>query len=626
MINNALIEAMVSPGLKRKPEFVWGAEANDPKTIIGHLAEGKAALPHLSGEETRLSEEIGLAFIVGNTFDRSMKSCWPTSELQRVATIAMQMGYEVAALQDYLPHTSQYLTSYMETVRDAEVSNPQMRSIQTMCMTAVLAVNLQANEKHESDLFKLAAEILDGYTQEPAHQSKVDQIMAMAVNGEGNASTTEDFAKIAKSLFMEQGKTFEPESDVESEQQQSSEAGQADAQPESSPKPDSDQADGKGDGESAEGSDQSQSASDQSQSVSDQSQAAADDCGEGEQSQDAQAQAAGGAKQAQQANQQQKAESSSQEGAQPADVSGEQSGAEEGGQQPEISPQNASNEMEAETQQACSVESQPDADVDHLEDAMALVCGDGAGGIKDERYEAGPARDLTDTFINGRLVTAIVKTFQNTRVKDTGYRTSGGKLDVRRAMRIPQGETKVFKTRQVTQGMEMAMTVLVDRSQSMASYLQDVCKTALSFAIGLSRITNTKTRIAAFPAMGPGSSTMVLEFGENQKQARSRLERLTARGSTPLAQAIIAECQVLLQRRERRKVITVLTDGLPDDGQQVIAAIRWAAKQGVEVVGIGFAEAKSIQHWIEHSTYVRSIDELPKAIEKIFEEKILKAA
>jgi len=448
MINNALIEAMVSPGLKRKPEFVWGAEANDLKTIIGHMAEGKAAMPHLSGDANRLSEEIGLAFIVGNTFDKSRKSCWPTSELQRIATIAMQMGYEVSALQDYLPHTAQYLVSYLEAMLDVEENNPEMRSIQTLCMAAVLAANLHAGQQHDSDLLKLVAKILDGYTQDPVHQLKVDQIRAMAVAGERVASTTEDFAKIAKSLFTEQGKTFEPESDDETEPQQSSESGQGDAQTESSPKPDSDQAEGKGDGESAEGSDQSQ--------------AATDDGGEAEQTQAAQDQAAEGDKQAQQANQEQQAESSSQEDAQPADDSGEQSGAEEGGKQPEISPQNAPNEMEAETQQACSVETQPDCDVDQLEDAMALVCGDGAGGVNDERFEAGPARDLSDTFINGRLVTAIVKTFQNTRVKDTGYRTSGGKLDVRRAMRIPQGETKVFKTRQVTQGMEMAMTVLVE--------------------------------------------------------------------------------------------------------------------------------------------------------------------
>lgn len=119
---------------------------------------------------------------------------------------------------------------------------------------------------------------------------------------------------------------------------------------------------------------------------------------------------------------------------------------------------------------------------------------------------------------------------------------------------------------------------------------------------------------------------MVLEYGENQKHARPRLERLTAGGSTPLAQAIIAECQVLLQRNERRKVITVLTDGKPDDGHQVIAVIRWAAKQGIEVVGIGFSEAQNIHRWIEQSTYVPSIEKLPNAIEKIFAEKILKAA
>lgn len=610
MINNALIEAMVSPGLMRKPEFVWGAEANDPKTIIGHMAEGKAALPHLSGEETRLSEEIGLAFIVGNTFDRSRKSCWPTSELQRVATIAMQMGYEVSALQEYLPHTAQYLASYLGAIRDAELNTPEKRSIQTLCMTAVLTANLQASGRHESDLCKLATEILGGYTQEPTHQSKVEQIIGMAVNGEGIATSTHDFAKIAKALFTEQGKTFDPESDDESDQQQSGDSDQADGQSGSSAQ--SEMAGEQGDGESSVGADQSKTV--------------AGGGGEGEQSQDTQDQAAEGAEQAQQASQEQQADSSSQEGAQSAGDSGEQSGSEMEGKPTESSPQNAGDEMEAEAQQACAIDCQSDANVDQLEEAMALRCGDGAGGYDFEQFETGPARDLADTFINGQLVTAIVKTFQNTRVKDTGYRTSGGRLDVRRAMRIPQGETKVFKNRQITQGMEMAMTVLVDRSGSMKKHLHEVCKTALSFAIGLSRITNTKARIAAFPSVGPGETTMVLEYGENQKHARPRLERLTAGGSTPLAQAIIAECQVLLQRNERRKVITVLTDGKPDDGAQVIAAIRWAAKQGIEVVGIGFSEAQNIHRWIEQSTYVPSIDKLPNAIEKIFAEKILKAA
>lgn len=613
MINNALIEAMVSPGLMRKPEFVWGANGNDPKTIIGHMAEGKAALPHLSGEATHLSEEIGLAFIVGNTFDRSRKSCWPTSELQRVATIAMQMGYEVAALQDYLPHTAQYINSYLESVRNAEVNNPQKRSIQTLCMAAVLSANLQASQKHESDLYKLVAEILDGCTQEPHHQSKVDQIMAMVVTGEGIARTTEDFAKIAKSLFTEQGKTFDPGSDDEPDQQQGGESGHANGQTTST----SEQAGEQDDGESRDEAEQPQAA------------AAGDGDGDGEageQSRATQDQMSEIAGQAQHASQAQQADSSSQGGAQPAGDSGEHSEPEAEDQTTEISPQNAADEMEAETQQAFASDSEPAANADQIEDAMAFLCGDGAGGHDDGQFETGPARDLADTFINGQLVTAIVKAFQNTRVKDTGYRTSGGRLDVRRAMRIPQGETRVFKDRQITQGMEMAMTVLVDRSQSMRSHLRDVCKTALSFAIGLSRITNTKARIAAFPGVGPGQTSMVLDYGENQKHARSRLERLTAGGSTPLAQAIIAECQLLLQRKERRKVITVLTDGKPDDGHQVIAAIRWASKLGIEVVGIGFSEAQNIRNWIEQSTYVPSIDKLPNAIEKIFQEKILKAA
>lgn len=629
MINYTLIEAMVSPGLRRKPEFVWGAEANDPKTIIGHMAEGKAVLPHLSGEPTRLSEEIGLAFIVGNTFDRSRKSCWPTSELQRVATIAMQMGYEVAALQEYLPHTAQYLTSYMERVRDAEVSNPQLRSIQSLCMSAVLAANLQANEHRESDLFKLAAEILDGYIQEPAHQAKVNQIMAMAVSGECIARTTEDFARIAESLFEAQGKNFEPEDDDEHDQQQGSDSDQGKGKPETKPQngPAEDSMDGSdesvsssqaGEAGQAEGADEQEGLGQQQADPQGNDGAVDKTANQQDQGNESSAEA-------QQGSQTQQTGGSSQEKSQSAGGSDPDDKPEEGQEQTDRSSQHAAEEMKADSQQACDGEAQPEGDASQSDDPVAFVFGNGAGGVNDGQFEGKPQNDL-DTYIDGRLVTAIVKTFQNTRVRDTGYRSSGGRLDVRRAMRIPQGETKVFKTRQVTQGMEMAMTVLVDRSGSMKKCLQEVCKTALSFAIGLSRITNTKTRVAAFPAAGLGATTMVLEYGENHKHARQRLERISAGGSTPLAQAIIAEAQVLLQRKERRKVITVLTDGKPDDGHQVLAAIRWAKKEGIEVVGIGFGDAHNIHNWIEHSTYAQSLSQLPNAIEKIFEEKILKAA
>jgi nitric oxide reductase activation protein len=58
-------------------------------------------------------------------------------------------------------------------------------------------------------------------------------------------------------------------------------------------------------------------------------------------------------------------------------------------------------------------------------------------------------------------------------------------------------------------------------------------------------------------------------------------------GNTPLGEALWWVLQRLVQRREERKLVIVLTDGVPDDPAAAKEAIAAARQVGVEVYGIG---------------------------------------
>uniref|UniRef100_UPI0012D2C6A1 VWA domain-containing protein n=1 Tax=Comamonas testosteroni TaxID=285 RepID=UPI0012D2C6A1 len=230
---------------------------------------------------------------------------------------------------------------------------------------------------------------------------------------------------------------------------------------------------------------------------------------------------------------------------------------------------------------------------------------------------------LLENRTNGQLVATIIKIFQATEDVPTSLCKNGSRLSIKHAWRMKAlGDMCIFKKKQEDPGVDMAMSILVDRSESMTRLLKQVINTAHMFATGLTRVPGAKVRLAAFPAVGPEATTTLLDFGEHTKRAEERLSKLYADGSTPLAQAITAETERLLAANEQRKVITVLTDGVPDDGNQVRNSILRAEKLGVEVIGIGFGHANSIKTWIEKSEFIQNVDDLSDALLSIYEQML----
>jgi hypothetical protein len=110
----------------------------------------------------------------------------------------------------------------------------------------------------------------------------------------------------------------------------------------------------------------------------------------------------------------------------------------------------------------------------------------------------------------------------------------------------------------------------------------------LALVMALEAIPGVNPAITAFPGRD-GESTRVYRMLPHGRRLQSVKDRIGTDldGSTPLAEALHYGAFAVLGTPEKRKILLVLTDGIPDDldaAQAVLKAIREA---GIEVHGIG---------------------------------------
>lgn len=87
--------------------------------------------------------------------------------------------------------------------------------------------------------------------------------------------------------------------------------------------------------------------------------------------------------------------------------------------------------------------------------------------------------------------------------------------------------------------------------------------------------------------------------------------------------AIWAARVMLLQRREPRKIMLILTDGCPDSGPDTKSATKRAMKDGIEIAAIGIMDGNVRNFWDNHKI-IESVQELPAAMFGIMEGLLVK--
>jgi len=188
-----------------------------------------------------------------------------------------------------------------------------------------------------------------------------------------------------------------------------------------------------------------------------------------------------------------------------------------------------------------------------------------------------------------------------------------GTLHANSLHRLQVGNARVFQKTTEQQGLNTAVHILLDVSGSMAGAPINLANRAC-FAVttALSRIRGVNPAVTAFPAATATNSVFpIMRHG----QAVPDMFDLRASGGTPLAGALWWVLQTMLPLKEQRKMILVITDGMPDNPLAANNALGVTQKLGFEVYGLGIRD-EHITHLLPHNS--RVVNDLPDLVPAMF--------
>lgn len=197
---------------------------------------------------------------------------------------------------------------------------------------------------------------------------------------------------------------------------------------------------------------------------------------------------------------------------------------------------------------------------------------------------------------SSRLRTRLTGLVQAYRTERPWDKARGRAVNSKRLHRLVLGDSRIFVDRTHRVAPNTAIHLLVDTSSSMSEEIgrRDSTRTtrcdialrsAFALALALEGIRGVSLAVTSFPSYRAGAS-VVLQHGERVRPNAGRFAQ-AANGGTPMAPAMWYAASVLMSRREPRKVMMVLTDGMPDNEQSTRDIVTRCGVAGIEVIGIG---------------------------------------
>lgn len=249
---------------------------------------------------------------------------------------------------------------------------------------------------------------------------------------------------------------------------------------------------------------------------------------------------------------------------------------------------------------------------------------------------------------------------QRDRVQVTGGRRSG-QLQASALYRLRVGDDRVFQRKEVHEAHDTATTLLIDNSGSMSGEkIRIACESAFALSQTLDRL-NLSHEILGFSTAEIPSELLSLISDEQRRIGRqfSRYEplltyiykgfdekfNLTVKRKIIAAggnnddsyrsggfasqvrlwnnvdgESLLVAANRLIKRREKRKILIVLSDGNPCAAgirphleKHLHAAIAIAEKMGIEVVGVGIDD-DAVRSYYHKSVVIGDTAELPAAV------------
>ncbi len=252
------------------------------------------------------------------------------------------------------------------------------------------------------------------------------------------------------------------------------------------------------------------------------------------------------------------------------------------------------------------------------DEAAVITAEPGAGGELASTF--GNAGNSLLSGVQGRLVTVFQREFQECTRKPILFKQSGQRVAASQVWKFQRlGNTKIFLPKSQTSGIDTAVKILLDRSDSMESGMKEASKVTFALAVALQRIAGVQVSIDVFPGV-VGASSEMLAFKQNALRVQKRLEQLIADGGTPMGSALLSGIKQLEANRCAKKFVLVITDGKPNANELPLTKLmlKHAEAQGMTAIGIGIGQAANVDELFSQFIKVDSVNELAWAFETLF--------
>lgn len=196
-----------------------------------------------------------------------------------------------------------------------------------------------------------------------------------------------------------------------------------------------------------------------------------------------------------------------------------------------------------------------------------------------------------------------------------------GKPDSSGLHRICVGNARVFGREAERIALDAAVHVLLDCSASMKGTAMSITgKSCYALVKALAHANGINLAVTAFPAEHARISVFpAIRHGQRVKE----MPFLDAFGDTPLGPALWWVMREMLPLRESRKIILILTDGVPNSIKAARVAIAQCQKLKIEVMGIGI-QSSAIRHLLPKSSKViGQLNELAPAMFELMRDTLL---
>lgn len=264
-------------------------------------------------------------------------------------------------------------------------------------------------------------------------------------------------------------------------------------------------------------------------------------------------------------------------------------------------------------------------------------------GTEHDKIYVPPTEDLA-TFVKTRVevaadITALKKSlsiYLRSRKHLAWSRgLEEGTLDHDALPSLMMGSRRIYKERRSREIIDTAVELLVDCSGSMPSHITRTA--AIMLAEALDGIPRVNLAISGFTTNGQfynsgraggrseGMDLLLYKgWDEPLKKARGRLGAIRSLNSTPLGEAYGFAFEHIVVRRERRRILWIVSDGEPflriqdkrhSELNLMSQVHRKCRAAGVETLGLAIGdEATSLKRYVDKATLVTRHTGLAKAI------------